>query len=402
LSALENENIICISSVDWDPIWTRKQQVMSRLPKSNKILYIEPPVTLLSPLKDPKSIIKWFTFLKGFRPWSKNIFLFSPPVTLPFGNKYRVINRLNQWWVSLFLKAVMAHLEIKNPIVWTYLPNSVDLVDKLGQKKLLVYDCVDEHSEYSGFIDKNTMLDMERQLIDNCDVVFVTAKGLYDSKREYARKIYFLPNAADVEHFMKAQRPDTPVPQEIASIPRPVVGFVGVIQDWIDLDLIRETALSHPEWSFVMVGPVAAGIDISGLQDLPNVYFLGRKDVSVLPSYMKAFDVCINPFKLNELTDKVSPLKFYEYLASGKPIVSVNMPGVSAFSDIVEIADNKEEFIQGIERALNEDDQEKLNRRLERASENSWESRVDFMMSRIIEIMNTPGHKHKGGKHVVN
>jgi len=388
LAVLENEHIICISSIDWNPIWTRKQQVMSRLPKSNTILYVEPPVTLLSPLKDPKTLVKWFSWFKGIRTWRENIYLFSPPVTLPFGNKYRVINRLNQWWISLFLKNIISRLKLKNPIIWTYLPGSVDLIDKLGERKLLVYDCVDEHSEYTGFINKNAVIQMERELMAKCDIIFVTAEGLYDSKKDYAETIYFLPNAADVEHFMKAQDPGIPVPEEVASIPRPIVGFVGVIQDWIDLDLVKKAALTHQEWSFVMVGPVAAGIDISALQALPNVYFLGRKEVRVLPNYIKAFDVCINPFKLNALTDKVSPLKFYEYLASGKPIVSVNMPGVHTFADIVEISNNTEEFIKGIERALHEETPEKLKQRLDRAVLNSWESRVAFMMSKIKEKMN--------------
>ncbi len=388
MTDLENQHIICISSIDWDPIWTRKQQVMSRLPKSDTILYVEPPITLLSPFKDPKMWDKWRMWFKGIRRLNENIFLYSPPVTLPFGNKYRFINRLNQLWISFFLKRVMARLNLVRPVVWTYLPNSADLVDKLGPRKFLTYDCVDEHSAYTGFISKTVMTEMERELMGKCDIVFVTAKGLYDAKKDYAETIYFLPNAADVGHFMKAQDPATRVPDDISSIPGPVVGFVGVIQDWIDLDLIREAAAARPGYSFVMVGPVAAGIDVSALQALPNVHFLGRKDVKDLPGYIKAFDVCINSFKLNELTDKVSPLKFYEYLASGKPIVSVNMPGVSSFADVVEIANNTDEFIEGIDRAMKGETPEKLKARLERAMENSWDSRVRFMTAKILEKMN--------------
>jgi glycosyltransferase involved in cell wall biosynthesis len=388
LAGLENINIICISSIDWDPIWTRKQQVMSRLPKSNKVLYIEPPVTLLSPFKDPKTLRKLGQWFKGIRRLNENIYLYSPPVTLPFGNKYRWINKINQWLISLFIKSVISKLNMTSPVLWTYMPSSADLVDKLGNRRFLIYDCVDEHSEYTGFINKDTMTTMERDLMSKCDIVFVTAQGLYDSKKDYADTIYFLPNAADVSHFMKAQEPSTVIPSEIAHISGPIIGFVGVIQDWIDLDVVKSIAATHPEWSVVMVGPVGAGIDISSLSAMQNVYFLGRKEVRDLPNYIKAFDVCINPFKLNELTDKVSPLKFYEYLASGKPIVSVNMPGVTNFSDIVEIANNTEEFIRGIERALIKETPEKLTTRLQRARENSWDSRVDFMLSKIIEKIN--------------
>lgn len=388
LAGLENENIICISSVDWDPIWTRKQQVMSRLPKTNKILYVEPPITLLSPFKDSAAWSKWSAWFKGIRKLNENIYLYSPPITLPFGNKYRFINRLNQWWISVFLGKAISKLDLSNPILWTYMPNTADLVDVMGHRKLLIYDCVDEHSEYTGIIDKSVMTSMEIDLMGKCDIVFVTAEGLYRTKKDYAQTIYFLPNAANIQHFMKAQDPDTPVPDDIASIPGPIVGFVGVIQDWIDLDLIKEIAAAHPEWSVVMVGPVGVGIDVSALKSLPNIYFLGRKDLSDLPGYIKAFNVCINPFKINELTDKVSPLKFYEYLASGKPIVSVNMPGVNNFSDVVEIADNTAEFISGLEKSINEDSPQKLQARLQRARENSWENRVEFMEARLLEKLN--------------
>ncbi|HWI54910.1 MAG TPA: glycosyltransferase, partial [Desulfobacteria bacterium] len=387
LTEFENQDIVCISSIDWDPIWTRKQQVMSRLPKSNKILYVEPPITLLSPFKDPATWSKWGAWFKGIRRLNENIYLYSPPVVLPFGNKYRLINRFNQWWISLCLKRSISKINIKSPVIWTYMPNSGDLVDKLGDRKLLVYDCVDEHSEYTGFINKETMTLMEQQLMQKCDLVFVTAKGLYESKKNYAKEIYFSPNAANVELFMKAQDPKTQVPQEAASITKPIVGFVGVIQDWIDLDLVKKAALTYKGYSFVMVGPVAAGVDVSELKALPNVYFLGRKDVKELPSYIKAFDVCINPFKLNELTDKVSPLKFYEYLASGKPIVSVDMPGVSNFSDVVEVAADAEEFVRLIDVAIKTESADKLASRLARARENSWESRVEFMLSKMIKKM---------------
>ncbi len=386
MAGLENERIICISSIDWNPIWTRKQQVMSRLPKSNIILYIEPPITLLSPFKDPQTVPKLGLWLQGVRRHNENIFLYSPPPVLPFGNKYRFINRINQWLIYLFLRNIISRLQLENPIIWTYLPNSADLVDKLEGRKLLIYDCVDEHSEYTGFINKTTVTEMERELMSRCDLVFVTARGLYEAKKNYARAIYFLPNAADVQHFMKVQDPETLVPAEIAVIPRPIIGFAGVIKDWIDLDLVRETAQARPEWSFVMIGPVGAGVDISSLKSLPNIYFLGRKDVRDLPCYMKAFDVCINPFKINELTDKVSPLKFYEYLASGKPVVSVNMPGVQDFRDVIYISNSQEEFVKGIELAL-EDTPEKIKQRLGKALENSWENRVEFMSGKILEYL---------------
>lgn len=380
---LAGENIICISSVDWDPIWTRKQQVMSRLPDSNRILYIEPPITLLSALKDRSLWFKWSLWLKGARKKTENIYLYSPPVVLPFGNKYRWVNRINQRWILLFIKKIVQKLGMENPIVWTYLPNSLPLARGL-KPGMLIYDCVDEHSEYTGLINKEVVLEAERELLARCDLVFVTAAGLFESKKKNAREIYLLPNAADVGHFSLADREDTRVPEEIARLPKPVLGFVGVIHDWIDLDLLAYLAEKRPDWSVAMIGPVGAGVNVDKLKELPNVYFFGRKVKEELPGYIKAFDVCLNPFRKNELTERVSPLKFYEYLASGRPVVSVEMPGVMEFSGVIEIAAGYEEFLKGIERALAGDNDEKKKLRMEAAARNSWESRVQFMMEKII------------------
>lgn len=382
---LEHEQIVCISSVDWEPLWTRKQQVMSRLPKSNQILYVEPPISLLSPFKDPQCWGKWRLWLNGVRRLNENIYLYSPPVVLPFGNICPGINRLNQWWIGLFLKKVMKKLHFTRPILWTYLPNTVHLLGRL-REKFRVYDCVDEHSAYTGF-NKDAVQAMEHELLAQCDIVFTTAQGLYEEKKKYNPNTHLVPNAANVEHFSLAQHPATPVPADIAQLPHPIIGFIGAIRDWIDLDLIEEIARRHPEWSVVMVGPVGVDINIEPLTRYPNLYFFGHRERGDLPGYLKAFDVCINPFRLNELTMTVSPLKFYEYLASGKPIVSVAMPEVEPFADVVEIGRNVDEFIQGIERALTEDTEEKKNQRLAIARENTWESRVQTMMEKIVATM---------------
>ena len=147
---LENEDIVCISSVDWEPLWTRKQQVMSRLPRSNRILYVEPPISLLSPFKDPACWVKWKMWRQGLRKLNENIWLLSPPVSLPLGNIYPVINRINQWFIARSVRKAMRKLGFQQPILWTYLHNSAHLVGRLGEK-LVVYDCVDEHSAYQGF-----------------------------------------------------------------------------------------------------------------------------------------------------------------------------------------------------------------------------------------------------------
>jgi glycosyltransferase involved in cell wall biosynthesis len=380
MKELQHQNIICISSVDWEPLWTRKQQVMSRLPVSNRILYVEPPISWLSPIKDPACWGKWRTWREGIRQLSDNIFLLSPPVMPPFSNLYPGINRINQSILAGAIRKAARRLDMHDPILWTYLHSSAPLAGKLGEK-LLVYDCVDEHSEYKGF-NPAVVRAMEKELLGKADMVFVTAQGLYRDKAPYCREIHLSPNAADVDHFMLADDPLTPLAPELVDLTGPVLGFVGAIKEWVDLDLLQHVAENRPDCTLVMVGPVGVDVDVSGLQRLPNVIFLGRRDRQVLPQYLKGFDVCLNPFRLNRLTETVSPLKFYEYLASGRPIASVPMPEIQDFADVVEFGKGPEGFLAAVGRAL-DDSAEKKQRRLSRARENSWESRVAFMMEKI-------------------
>lgn len=378
------KNIICISSVDWFPIPTRKQQVMSRLPGYHNILYVEPPITLLSPIKDRGLTFKLSRFMKGNRKIKDNIIVYCPPPILPFGNIFKWINKINQWWIAAFIKRAAQNAEMDNPLVWTYMPNSYDLVKKMNYKAL-VYDCVDEHSEYRGFINKNTMLTMERELIKKCDIVFVTAEGLYDSKSKYNKNTYLITNGVNFELFNSVQDEKIKPHGEVKNLPKPVVGFIGVIQEWIDLDLIFEIAQNNPGLSVLMVGPVGAGVDVEKLKNLTNVYFVGAKKPEILPYYIKIFDVCINPFRQSNLTKNVSPLKFYEYLATGKPIVTVDMPAVREFSDCVLIAKDNREFIYNITEAIEKDTEELKQKRIEKGKENSWEEKVTTMLDILDE-----------------
>jgi glycosyltransferase involved in cell wall biosynthesis len=227
---------------------------------------------------------------------------------------------------------------------------------------------------------------MEKKLLQAADLVFVTAQGLYDTKKDFCREIHFLPNAADVPHFMKADDPTTPLAPEFAEMPKPVFGFIGAIKEWIDLPLIASVADTYPQGSVAMVGPVGAGLDTSILTSRPNVHFLGHRSREVLPTYLKGFDVCLNPFRTSELTSTVSPLKFYEYLASGRPIASVEMPEIMDFADVIEFGSGKEGFVGAVARALDDTPQKKKTR-LSRALENSWESRVRLIMERIDNLL---------------
>ncbi|MGR6837140.1 glycosyltransferase [Syntrophomonas erecta] len=373
---LDNQDIVCIAGVDFEPLWARTQQLVWRMTASNRILYVEAPLSFLSPLKDHSLWYKWRWWRQGIRPLKPNLWLFSPPLLLPLANRYRFFNRINQKLMAWSLRRACKKLGFKDPVLLTYLPNTVDMVGRLGEK-MVVYDCVDEHSAFQGF-DPRVVREMEIGLLRCSDVVFTTAQPLYNDKKQFTDQIYMLRNAADVALFAQALDSDQKIAEDVASLTPPVLGFIGRIKEWIDLDLIYQVALARPEWSIVMVGPVEIDADISAFEGLPNVHFVGGRSKEELPAYLKKFDVCLNPFRSGPLSYAVNPLKFYEYLASGKPIVSTPMPEMDIFAGVVEIGTGQEGFIQAIERAL-DDTPEKQAHRLALSEENSWEKRVEEM-----------------------
>ncbi len=390
---LENQDILCIAGVDFEPLWARTQQLVWRMPASNRIIYVETPLSFLSPFKDRSLWYKWSLWRQGLRQIKDNLYLYSPPLLFPFANRWRWVNRLNQRLLARALKKACAAINFHAPILLTYLPNTVDMLGQMGEK-LLVYDCVDEHSAFQGF-NPQLVKAMEIELLRRSDLVLVTAQPLYDDKCRYARgEIRILRNAADVDHFGTAQDQDLPIPEDVRDIPGPVLGFIGRIKEWIDLELIRQVALSRPQWSIIMVGPVEIDADITALEELPNVYFTGSRSKEELPGYLKKFDVCLNPFRAGQLSQAVNPLKFYEYLASGKPIVSTPMPEMEMLDAVVEIGTGRDGFIAAIERGL-DDSPAKIQARLNLARQHSWENRVEIlcrlMAQHLDQVQNQAG-----------
>lgn len=367
---LKGETILCLAAANWEGMWARAQQFMTIFARrGNRVIYVDPPITYLSPLKNPA--------LRGqangrLRRAEENIYIYSPPVILPFGNMYRKINWLNQRNISAGLKKVYRELGLKPTICWTYLPNTVDL--PLPEYVTLVYDCADEHTAFPGLINKETVARMERELFARAGAALASARELYLRKKDFAPALVVVPNGADTKHFNSAQQPGLAAPEEMAALPRPVIGYIGAVSPWLDQELLLAAARAHPEWSVAVIGPVDTGV--APLAALPNVRLLGRKDYGELPAYLKSFDVAVIPFKLNELTLGVNPVKLYEYLAAGKPVVSSDLPEVRPFSPLVSIARDPDEFVKKVEQELAGDSPEKTAGRLRVAEQNSWEARA--------------------------
>ncbi|MBD3108527.1 glycosyltransferase [Bacillus sp. AGMB 02131] len=377
-----NKIMVAISAGDWEGVQHRPHHFMKRAAKSGrKVIYMEPPVTLIAPLKNRALLKSWGRWKQGVRKMAENLYVISPPPILPFGNKYRFINKINQKLIARSLRKALRSFNGELEL-YSFLPSAVDLLDDINFKNIY-YDCVDDHASFTGFINKETMESMERELMEKADVCFATASQLLEDRKSWSSEFHLIPNGAEFEHFSRVQTEKLPIPTDILNIHHPIVGFVGGISDWINLKLIEEAAKELPDYSFVMIGPVDT--DIEGLKKLKNVYFLGAKSYNELPNYIQCFDMCLIPFKINKLTKSVNPIKMYEYFSSGKPVIATPMQEVVLFKDIVEIVEDKEQMVQAITNIAENKDKyysnEAINERQKIGEANSWDSRWEKAVS---------------------
>ena len=366
--------IVCLSSSNWYPYPTSKQEIMRRM--GAEVLYFDPPVTLAAPLKD-RSLRPALTAYRREQPApQENITVCSLPPVLPFGNRFRFINRINQGLTARFVRRTMKKRGFgADSILWMYLPGHCDLVRRIPAAAR-IYTCVDRHSGYKGQIDPALVDGMEEALCRDCDAVAATAQGLYDRLKPFCRDITLIPNGANYELFAQAQTPQ-PVPEALADIRGPVLGFIGALQECIDYPLLRSLAQARPDCTLVFIGREHPDAAVDRIRDLPNVRLLGLKPQKELPAYLARFDVCLNPFRAGNLARDVSPLKFYEYLATGKPVVSTPEPlQVRDFADAVCIADGEEAFIAAVDEALTADTPERREKRIAYAKNCSWDARA--------------------------
>ncbi|MBD3235047.1 MAG: glycosyltransferase [candidate division Zixibacteria bacterium] len=388
---LTGRDIICISSMPYHGMWTRKQRLMTLLAeKGNRVLYVEPANPVIGKQGD-KGRLRC-----EVERVSENLNLIKPVGRFPLA-RFGFIRELN---LSLYANSIMRtamEFGLDDPIIFTYLPvlNAHSPFSKLLNllrdlaPSLVIYDCVDEHSETIGYSSEAAELvhRWDIELTEDADIVFVTAQGLYNDRKTYNPNLHYSPNGVDVAHFSKARLKTTEIPSDLAAISEPRIGFVGSLSDWIDYELISEVAKRYPDYNIVLVGPVKRGMDIPELRNLPNVYLLGKKSPDELPRYLKGFDCAINPFKRVGITEKVNPLKVYEYLAAGVPVVSINMPEIMHLEDAIYIAHNDGEFLEGVDMIIKKQfnpDERKIKTVLEN---HDWNKIFNDLVERVAELV---------------
>jgi glycosyltransferase involved in cell wall biosynthesis len=379
---IEGLDILYFSADDWGcGLTTSQTHIAKTLARKNRILYVN-SLGLRKPQVSSKDIGRIFTklskFFKGIEPVQENIWVFTP-IVLPF-HDLKPIQMINKYLLVFYIRFYLRRLKMQRPVFWSFLPNAVHLLGKFKERQRIYY-CVDEYSQFEG-VPKEAILKQEQQMLQQSDFVFTTATALYQSKRKHNPATYYIPHGVDVAHFGQAREESLPIPADLAALPRPIIGFYGLIESWIDLELLTFLARNKPDWSLVLIGD--SNVDPGELARLKNVHFLGRRRYDELPACNKAFDVAIIPFVLNELTRNVNPIKLREYLAAGSPVVATRLPEIEQYHSIVYLADSHPEFLEKIERALTEHGPVPLAQRLAVVEKESWQSRLE-QISEIIQ-----------------
>ena len=399
-SLLRGKDIVCISSLDWGAMWTSKQQIMHLLAGTNRILYVEEPVTMLAPLKVPRHWRRWRAIIPRMRSPEPGLWVLTPPPLLPFGNMSPLMNRMNQLVLSRYILGAAKRLRFtEDAIWWTYLPASVALIARLARKSRrapgtyapatgpVVYHCVDEHSAFPGFVSPEVVRRYDDELTQSANLVITTAENLRRSRVALNPHTYTVPNAADIEVFNRALDPATTVPSDLAAIPAPRLAVVGMHDSRLDIDALEALAEADSHWHIVLIGPVKAGqVDTSRLRDHPNIHLFGEKPRQALPGYLKGVAVALIPYKLNELTRNIFPLKLYEYLAAGLPVVAAALPELTPVAGSVLLAEEPEQYPALVRQAMAGDSPEARAARAASVAGETWEKRVE-KISTLVEDM---------------
>lgn len=386
---VKGAEIVCLSSQDWERMWGTMHQTMHRFAAENRVLYVEEPVTMLAPLKVAAHWRRWKHLVPRVRMVEPGLWTLTPPPVLPFGNMKPWINRVNQRVIAAYTRWGMRRLGFGRPVLWVYLPGSVALVDRLGGRRgaaprLVVYHCVDEHSAFPGLLDPAVVQAYDKAITERADLVIATSESLAASHRPLNPHTQAVLNAAETELFARALDAATPVPADLARIPEPRLMVVGALDYRIDLDALESLAVSDPSWEIVLVGPVKTPEITARLRGRANIHLLGERPHGEIPGYLRGAAVALIPYRATPLTEHIFPLKLFEYLAAGVPVVVGGLPQVGGVAGHVGVAEKPEDYPGLVRRAMAEDGPEKRAERAVLAAGNSWDARTEEI-ARLVE-----------------
>lgn len=380
---IENRDFIVFSD-DWGRHPSSCQHIFKRIALKNRVLWVN-TIGLRSPTIGKyvigRGVEKIKSWLYPLRKINDSFYVYSP-FMLPFEG-IKLIDKFNNWNVSVSVKKVIKRLGFKDAIFWTTVPNVGNLLGAFNES-LSVYYCTDDYSLWPG-ANRDLIVEQENALDKNSNIIFAVSKVLVDSKSKRNANVFYLPHGVDLEHFNGINRAEPVLPEEVRSIQRPRIGFFGLIYEKIDLDLIKYIAVNNPNYSIVMIGRIA--VDVSRFSDVKNVYFLGPRPYEILPDYIKELDVCILPYVRDEQIARSSPLKLKECLAAGKPVVSIDLPEVREYKAYVYISEDYEDFSNKIRLSLQSDSDEQAKQRQAAVKGEGWDSKVEFISDKLNDLL---------------
>jgi glycosyltransferase involved in cell wall biosynthesis len=370
--------ILCLAPEPWGGHWMSRHQIMSRLARHYKILWVSPPVSWRRVIGRGSSKIS----ARGFKKITQSFWAYAPERYLPAISRIKIIGDFFFRCRVSKIKSLLAAMGVKRKILSIWRPEFGSYIGCFNEE-LTCYHVVDEYT--FSEIDL-PITQKEERLLKRSDIVFISSRTLLEKKGMLNPATYYLPNGVDFNHYRAVMQNINDHPPEFESIPRPRIGYIGYIKKQLDLGLLFQIAEKRKDWSFVLVGPINKGHrsirkDIELLKGENNVYFLGAKKPEDLPMYIKEMDVCLMNYRKTEYTQYIYPLKLHEYLSCGKPVVATCLANLEEFDEVLYFAEGFEDWIYKIQFALNESDPEMNWRRIELAEENSWDVRVETIKS---------------------
>ena len=366
-------DLVCFAHLHWDFVWQRPQHLLSRFAQHGRVFYVEDAFYHADDLIEPHVEVKE-------RQNGLKVVVAHLPQRLRHDEA--AADQAQFELLSRFFQAQ----GILDYVFWYYTPMALGK-SRHFQPRLTVYDCMDELANFK--FAHPELKSREQDLFQKADLVFTGGQTLYEAKREQHADAHAFPSSIDKAHFGQARGP-LAEPADQACIPHPRIGFFGVIDERLDIELLRELSQNHPEWQFVIIGPVVK-IDPATLPRTPNVHYLGGKDYQELPAYLKGWNVATLLFADNESTKFISPTKTPEYLAAGNPVVSTPIRDVvRPYGDLnlVQIAENATDFGAAIATALTQRTDADWQRRTDDylatiSWDQTWQRMVDLMQQRL-------------------
>ena len=373
---IRNRTIICVAS-NWQLDPTSKHHVMKLLARDNRIVWVNyhgtrrPTVSAADVRSISSALVR---VLRGPNNISHSMVQVTPFVIPAAGDG--LLGRWNQRAIIAQVRRVLRRVQADDPQpvqVWTFAPDVAFLAGQFDEERF-VYYCVDEYAEFKGFDDQAIRV-LEQRLLSCADVIITSSEALYDAKRRLHANTHLVRHGVEHDHFSAALRPGLSRPPELRNVTGPIIGFFGLVHNWIDVPLLIELARRLSDTQLVLIGEVF--VDVRELRALPNVHLLGRKPYADLPAFCASFDVAILPFKCNSFTRYINPIKLREYLAAGLPVVSTAVPEASLYVPEVTIASTVDAFVDGCREAMRCSTPADRARRSQSISNERWEHVVD-------------------------